>query len=158
MQNSSQNFMYKYFDNIEIGEQFLSHGRTITETDFVNWCCNTGDMYILHTNQDYAASTRFGQRIAPGILVYAYAAGLAVPADSPGIIANYGADRLRFTAPTFIGDTIRVKLEVIEKEDKSAKNGLVGIQWDVVNQNDVTVVSSVMRILIAKYSKKEGRL
>ena len=54
----------------------------------------------------------FGQRVAPGIMVFALGTGLGVPADATTILANYGTDRLRYTAPTWIDDTIYLDIEV----------------------------------------------
>src|SRR5260221_10838742 len=99
----SSNFLDRYLDQIEVGAAFASRGRTITEADIVAWCALTGDHHLLHTDAHYAAQSRFGQRIAPGLLVLAYAAGLGIPPDAPAIVANYGTDALRFTAPTLIG-------------------------------------------------------
>lgn len=143
------NFLGKYYDEIEVGERYVTRGRTVTETDIVQWCALTGDWYVLHTNAHYAAQTRFGQRIAPGLLVHAIAAGLGVPADAPAVVANYGTDALRFTAPTFIGDTVRLKSEVLAKTDKrSGQDGVVKIGWNVYNQNDTLVLASDLQILM----------
>lgn len=144
------NFLAKYFDEIELGERFVTRGRTVTETDIVQWCALTGDWYVLHTNAHYAEQTRFGQRIAPGLLVHAIAAGLGVPPDAPAIVANYGTDALRFVAPTFIGDTIRLKGEVIGKTDKrQGKDGVLKLNWNVYNQNDTLVLTSDLQILMS---------
>ncbi|AKJ69345.1 dehydratase [Pandoraea thiooxydans] len=144
------NFLAKYFDEIELGERFVTRGRTVTETDIVQWCALTGDWYVLHTNAHYAEQTRFGQRIAPGLLIHAIAAGLGVPPDAPAIVANYGTDALRFVAPTFIGDTIRLKGEVIGKTDKrQGKDGVLKLNWNVYNQNDTLVLTSDLQILMS---------
>jgi len=143
------NFLSQYYDHIAVGQTFKSRGRTVTEADIVNWCSLTGDWYVLHTDAHHAARSRFGQRIAPGLLVQAYAAGLGVPADAPAIVANYGSDSLRFTAPTFIGDTIHLESAVLEKADKRAGlDGVVRLQWNVHNQNGVLVMASELRILM----------
>ena len=144
------NFLYKSFDEIVIGERFISRGRTITEADIVNWCAMTGDWHVLHTDAHFAAQQRFGQRIAPGLLVYAIGAGLGVPADAQAIVANYGVDRLRFTAPTVIGDTVHLEAQVLGKQVKRAgRDGVVTISWSMCNQNDVTVLASELKILLA---------
>ncbi|AIP07612.1 dehydratase [Burkholderia pseudomallei MSHR338] len=143
------NFLSRHYDEIEIGERFESRGRTVTETDIVQWCALTGDWYVLHTDAHYAARTRFGQRVAPGLLVHAIAAGLGVPADAPAIVANYGTDGLRFTAPTFIGDTVRLRSEVLAKTDKRpGRNGVVKLDWKVYNQNDELLLTSDLQILM----------
>lgn len=151
------NFLYKYFDEIAVGERLISRGRTITETDVVNWCAVTGDWHVLHSDRHYAARSRFGQRIAPGLLVYAVGAGLGVPADADSIIANYGTDYLRFLAPTLIDDTVHLEAEVKEKRVRNDGNaGVVGIEWNIVNQNGVMVLTSKLNILVARAARGQG--
>lgn len=145
-----QNPLSKCFDELWIGEQFSSHGRTVTETDIVNWCALTGDWYVLHTNAHYAAQTRFGQRIAPGLMVLAYAAGLGVPPSAPAIVANYGTDQLRFTAPVFIGDTVHLEMKVLDLVVKrEGRDGVVRLAWNMINQNGVQVMASDLQILMS---------
>ncbi|MDQ8034439.1 MAG: MaoC/PaaZ C-terminal domain-containing protein [Bordetella sp.] len=144
------NFLSRHFDEIEVGETFRSRGRTITESDIVQWCALTADWYVLHTNSHHAASTRFGQRIAPGLMVLAYAAGLGIPADSPSIVANYGSDSLRFTAPTFIGDTLHLQSEVLDKVVKrEGRDGVVRLRWNMYNQDGTLVMASDLQVLMA---------
>jgi 3-hydroxybutyryl-CoA dehydratase len=144
------NFLSRHFDHIELGDSFRSRGRTITESDIVQWCALTGDWYRLHSDAHYAAGTRFGQRIAPGLLVLAYAAGLGIPPDAPAIVANYGTDALRFTAPTFIGDTLHLRSEVLGKTVKrEGRDGVVRLRWDMHNQNGTVVMASELHILMA---------
>lgn len=143
-------FLNRYFDEIELDDWMASRGRTITEADIVQWCSLTGDWYVLHTNAHYAAQTRFGQRVVPGLLVLAYAAGLGVPPDAPAIIANYGTDNLRFIAPTFIGDTLHLEARVLSKESKrEGRDGLIRLEWNMLNQNGITVMKSDLQILMA---------
>lgn len=151
------NFLSKYFDEIEVGDRLRTRGRTITETDIVQWCSLTGDWYVVHTDAHFAARSRFGQRIAPGLLVQAYAAGLGVPPDAPAVIANYGTDSLRFTAPTFIGDTLHLEAEVLSKRMKTeGRDGVIRMSWNVVNQNGSTVMVSDLQILMAYRPKPEA--
>lgn len=143
-------FLTKYFDEIHVDDSMVTRGRTITESDIVQWCALTGDWYVLHTDAHYAAQTGFGQRIAPGLLVLAYAAGLGVPPDAPAIIANYGTDNLRFTAPTYIGDTLHLEARVISREIKrERRDGVVRLAWNMVNQNGIMVMASDLQILMA---------
>ena len=143
-------FLHRYFDEIEIGERHASRGRTVTEADVVQWCAFTGDGYILHTNAHYAAGTRFGQRVVPGLLVQAYAAGLGVPPDAPAIIANVSTDGLRFIAPTFIGDTLHLEARVQGKEvRREGHDGVLHLEWNMHNQNGAMVMKSDLRILMA---------
>lgn len=145
----------KHFDEVEAGEKWRSHGRTVTEADIVFWCTFTGDMFVLHTDAHYAAKSQFGQRIAPGLMVNAFMAGLGVPPGAPAILANYGTDALRFTAPVFIGDTVHLETEVIGKEERRpGRDGVVTLQWNAVNQNGRTVMSSQLKCLMAHRPKE----
>ena len=145
-----ENFLVRHYDEIAVGDRFVSRGRTVTEADIVQWCALTGDWYVLHTDAHYAAGTRFGQRIAPGLLVLAYAAGLGVPPDAPAIVANYGSDAVRFTAPTFIGDTIHLESEVLARVDRQGgRDGVVTLAWNVFNQNAAMVMKSDLQILMS---------
>ncbi len=148
--SSNESMLGKYYDEIEVGDRFVSHGRTVTETDIVMWCTMTGDMFRIHTDRHYAETTRFGQRVAAGLMINAWMAGLGVPPAAPGVIANYGTNKLRFTAPVFISDTIHLEAEVIAKEEKKpGENGLVTLQWNAVNHDGVTVMASELVSLIA---------
>jgi acyl dehydratase len=142
--------LFRTFDELEVGDTQTTRGRTITETDIVNWCALTGDWFYPHIDQVAAERSMFGQRVAPGIMVYAVGTGLGVPGDSTTILANYGADNLRYTRPTCIGDTIHLEIEVLEKEDRDAATGVVTYRWDIGNQNGDTVCASQLKILTAK--------
>lgn len=139
----------KYFEEYDIGERYVSSGRTITEADLVNFSAISGDWYPLHTDVEYVKSTPFKQRIAHGMLVLSVGTGLCHL--QPGyLIAFYGMDRVRFVNPTFIGDTIHVESEVIEKIDKGDRGGIVTFQYEIKKQTGEVVVSAVKKILVAK--------
>src|SRR2546430_15473413 len=94
--------LYRTFDELEVGDHQRTRRRTVTETDIVNWCSLTGDWFYPHIDKVAAEESMFGQRVAPGIMVFAIATGLGVPPDSTTIVANSGSDRLRYTKPTWI--------------------------------------------------------
>jgi 3-hydroxybutyryl-CoA dehydratase len=142
-------FFDKAYAEIEVGERLRTRGRTITEADIVNWCCHTGDLFQLHTDAEYAATSRYGQRIAPGIMVYAFSAGLVVPPEAPFIVANMGAQDLRFTAPTYIGDTITADVSVKAKRPRPA-GGHVDLDWNVFNQKAEILITGSMKIFFAE--------
>jgi 3-hydroxybutyryl-CoA dehydratase len=140
-----------YFEEIEIGHTSVTKSRTITEADLVNFAALTWDTYPLHTDVEYAKTTVFGERIAHGMLVLSYAMGLLMSSGTSGkVVAFYGMDKLRFTGPTKIGDTIRVETEVIEKDDRSSKGGVVTTRFQVKNQRNETVIDALTKGLIAK--------
>jgi acyl dehydratase len=142
------------FEELTVGDRQVTRGRTITEGDIVNWCALTGDWFVLHTDRVVAEQSPFRQRIAPGLMILAYATGLGVPADSPNIIANYGSERVRYPRPTLIGDTIHLEIEVTEKKERDAGSGVVTLRWDVLNQNGETVCASSLQVLVARERKR----
>ena len=144
--------MGKYYEDFAVGEESTTAGRTVTETDVVNFAGITGDWNEIHTNKELADRGPFKQRIAHGALVFSIATGLSVrlghTADT--VIAFYGLDRLRFVKPTFIGDTIRVKQKVEGKSERDERCGIVTMLNEVVNQREEVVVSYTAKVLLKR--------
>src|SRR3954470_8144215 len=99
----------KYFEELEIGETLLTHRRTVTESDVVNFAGISGDFFYAHMDDIAAKESLFEKRVAHGYFVLSAAAGLFVdPAPGP-VLANYGLEGLRFVKPVYIGDTIHAR-------------------------------------------------
>ncbi|WP_226482935.1 MaoC/PaaZ C-terminal domain-containing protein [Natrinema amylolyticum] len=143
-----------FFERAAVGDRMVTQGRTITEADVTNFAGVSGDFNHLHTDGDRMADSAFGERIAHGMLVLSAATGLIwqsrTPLERESIVAFYGMDDLRFTAPTFIGDTIRVEREVLETErtPDAPGTGTVRYQVDVVKDDETTVLSCEMTSLV----------
>lgn len=143
----------KYFDDFEIGDKLgPTRARTVTETDIVNFASLTGDWFQLHTDVEFANKSMFGERIAHGMLVLSIASALAPPYDL-AFLAFYGMDRVRFTAPVKIGDTIHVEAEVIDKKEKEGNSGTVTLRSYVKNQRNENVAVWDAKVLLAKPEK-----
>jgi 3-hydroxybutyryl-CoA dehydratase len=127
-----------HFEEIEPGDRFATPGRTITEADVVGFAALTGDNHPQHTDAEWAAAGRFGERIAHGMLVLSYAAGL-VPSDPDRVVALRRVGDAVFKAPVRLGDTIHVEGSVEEKRELDEGHGLVTCRWRVVNQRDKLV-------------------
>ncbi|MEW6023083.1 MAG: phenylacetic acid degradation bifunctional protein PaaZ [Pseudomonadota bacterium] len=144
------------FEDLEIGHSLLTHRRTVSEADIVNFGGISGDYFYMHFDEIAAKDTQFGKRIAHGYFVLSAAAGLFVsPAPGP-VLANYGLDNLRFVAPVAIGDTIRARLTCKRKVDRNRTDeqgrGQGVVAWDVqvTNQNDELVASYDILTLVQK--------
>jgi 3-hydroxybutyryl-CoA dehydratase len=139
-----------YFDDYVVDAITTSRGRTITESDIVNFAGLSGDFVELHVNEEYAKRGPFGRRIAHGALVFSISTGLLVqlPGDNEAIIAFYGVDKLRFTGPVFIGDTIHLTRRVVEKQLKNAERGVIATEITVLNQNDKPVLVYIARLMV----------
>lgn len=134
------------FEQLEPGASFRTRGRTITEADIVSFAALSGDWHPQHADTTWAASSRFGGRVAHGMLVLSYAVGL-VPIDPSRVVALRGIDGVVFKRPVRIGDTIHVEGRVEELRALDAELGSVGFLWKVVNQDGRTVVRARVSVL-----------
>ncbi|HVZ46019.1 MAG TPA: phenylacetic acid degradation bifunctional protein PaaZ [Ramlibacter sp.] len=140
----------KYFEDLRVGDSLLTHRRTVTEADIVNFGGISGDYFYMHFDEIAAKESQFGKRIAHGYFVLSAAAGLFVsPAPGP-VLANYGLDTLRFVKPVGIGDTIRARLTAKRKIDKKKDQGVVAWDVEVTNQDGDVVASYDILTLVAK--------
>ena len=142
--------MSQYFEDFVLDSISTSRSRTVTEADIVNFAGLSGDFIELHVSETYAAKGPFGKRIAHGALVFSISTGLTVQTIKidDTVIAFYGMDKLRFTRPVFIGDTIHVVKKVIAKEQKGADRGVVTFETTVLNQNGETVIVYTDKLLV----------
>lgn len=133
------NFTY---DEITIG-QTASYSKRIEEQDIQLFAAVSGDVNPVHLDPKFAATTQFKERIAHGMLSGAIiSAALAMELPGPGTI--YLGQSLRFRLPVKIGDTITVKLEVVEKKDKRK---FVTLDCKAFNQDDKLVVSGTADVM-----------
>ena len=145
----------KYFEEIQIGDSLLTHRRTVSEADIVNFGGISGDYFYMHFDEIAAKDTQFGKRIAHGYFVLSAAAGLFVsPAPGP-VLANYGLDTLRFVNPVAIGDTIQARLTCKRRIDRGNRpdqppQGVVAWDVQVSNQHGELVASYDILTLVAK--------
>jgi oxepin-CoA hydrolase/3-oxo-5,6-dehydrosuberyl-CoA semialdehyde dehydrogenase len=134
----------KYFEDLQVGETLITHRRTVTEADIVNFGCISGDHFYAHFDEIAAKDSFFGKRVAHGYFVISAAAGMFVDPSPGPVIANYGLENLRFIEPVAPGDTIRVRLTVKRKIKKAPRgdekpNGVVVWAIEVTNQNEEPV-------------------
>lgn len=141
----------EYFEEVQVGQERLSHARTITEADFVQFGSLTGDFNPLHFDAEFASETMFGQRIAHGMLVASYAIGLLTQLGHlERTVLAFRALEMKFSAPVFMGDTIRVEMQVTEKKAARRMNGgWVTSEIRVRKQDGTVVQSGVITLLLA---------
>ena len=104
-----------YFDDMHVGQEWESGGRTVTETDIVNFAGFSGDFNPIHIDHEFAASTPFRRPIAHGIGVFCIASGLSVLSPPVRTIALLGVRNWLFILPVFPGDTVHTRTKVVEK-------------------------------------------
>ncbi len=145
----------KYFEDLQIGETLITHRRTVTEADIVNFGCISGDHFYAHFDEIAAKDSFFGKRVAHGYFIISAAAGMFVEPSPGPVIANYGLENLRFIEPVAPGDTIRVKLSVKRKVKKAPRpdeqpTGVVVWAIEVTNQHEEPVAVYDILTLVAQ--------
>lgn len=129
-----------FFEDFEVGGESETGARTVTEADIVGFAGVSGDFNPLHIDQSFAEKTPFGRRIAHGMLGFAISTGLPHRSPPVALVAFLGIRDWKFTAPIFIGDTIRAKNKVVEKKETSKKDrGIIRIHRQILNQKNEVV-------------------
>lgn len=142
-----------YWEEWEIGAEYESPARTVTEADIVLFAGLSGDYNPLHVNEEYCKQTIFGGRIAHGPLVYAIAAGLLFQLHlyDDTLIAFLGFENLKFTNPVKPGDTIHARIKVLEKRETSRPDrGVMKRQLQVLNQRGEVVQEGLQAFLLKR--------
>jgi acyl dehydratase len=143
----------RYYDEIEVGEEYESPGRTITETDIVLFAGLSGDYNVLHTDAEFMKTSIFGERIAHGLLGLAIQSGLFSRSTGAYATLAFVGLRWKFKAPIKIGDTIRLRARVRTKRDIGKPDrGLVTVERTVVNQRGEVVQEGETDLLVEKRS------
>jgi acyl dehydratase len=128
----------KFF--IEIGET-AEFSRTLSEADVASFAELSGDFDPIHMDDAYAAQSRFGKRIAHGILSMALLSSVASiisrrakERGSPGVSVSMGYDKIRFLKPVFIGDTLtaRYTVQALEGDRSRSKVEVIKQGGDLV--------------------------
>jgi acyl dehydratase len=133
----------QYFDDYVVGQTFETHGRTLTETDLVNFCGLIGDYEPPHADETFARKSPVGRRVMQGCLVTTAAEGLMTRSGLfDGTAITLLASSWEYRAPVFIGDTVRARL-VAKEVRKSSKGGrgVVTFAVTILNQDDKEVVT-----------------
>ena len=136
----------RYFEDIEVGEEYESPARTVTEADIVLFAGVSGDYNVLHTDAELMKTSIFGERIAHGLLILAIQSGLLSRGMMPPYASTgFASLRWKFKGPIKIGDTVRVRARVSAKKD-----GLVTLTRRVLNQRDEVVQEGETDLVVAR--------
>src|SRR5215469_3170635 len=101
-----------FFDDVAIGQEWLSPGRTVTEADIVNFAGLSGDFNPIHMDHEFAKTTLFRRPIAHGMLVMAIGSGLGTASPAMRTVAFLRIQDLKFTGAVFAGDTLKVRTRI----------------------------------------------
>ena len=141
---------FYYMEDFIVGQGQVSHGRTITETDIVNFAGLTGDYNPLYVDVPFAKESVFGERIAPPLLPWTVGMGLWIRdgdflrtkvAPEAATWAGHLGDGATFPAPVKIGDTIRIlwKVESTRASKSKPELGIMRLGLQILNQRNEVV-------------------
>jgi acyl dehydratase len=135
-----------YFEDFEIGREYETAGRTVTETDLLTFAYLSGDHNPLHTDIEFAKKTAWGQRLVYGMLGWVIASGLRARLGIfEGTVVAFLGMTWDFKGPIFLGDTIRSRISVIEKRPtKKPDRGIMKQKVVLLNQRDEVIQEGVM--------------
>jgi acyl dehydratase len=125
-------------------------GKTITESDNNLFCLVTQNSHPLHIDKNYAKKTHFKKRVVVGTYVFSLVVGLTVRDISMNAIANLNYSKVNHLGPTFIGDTLYAKSEIVEikKSRKDSRKKIIKIKTVAFNQKNKDILEFYREMLI----------
>ena len=141
-----------YYEEFEVGGEFKSGGRTVTEADIVNFAGISGDFNPLHMDEEFAKNTIYEKRVAHVMLPLAILTGLSQSLGilNDTIIAFLGFE-WKFRAPVFIGDTLYLLQHVASKWETSKRDrGIVVFDSKLINQKDEVVQEGSRTVMVRR--------
>jgi acyl dehydratase len=146
-----------YFEDVPVGTVLESRARDITPDDLRAYNQITRSVGTLHNEASEAEKYGFKERLVPGPFILAASLPLHHADGEHRVLALLGIDGLRFKAPVYPGDTIRLRSTVESARDTSKPDrGLVVVKENVLNQRDELVAEFSRTVLWEKREKPGG--
>lgn len=140
------------YDELELGEEFWSPGRTVTEADIVNYAALSGDWNPHHVDAEFAAASPLGIRLAHGGLVLTIATGLVVRLRifESTIIALLEWN-WKFQRPVLPGTRLQVRVRIAGKtETRNPERGIIDYEVAVIDEEDEIAALGVWKVLMLR--------
>lgn len=152
--------MHRTLSQSEIGDTFMTAEKVITQAEEELFCVITENKLPMFLSDEAAQKKGWEKRIIPGVMTFSIAIGLM---ETSGIlddvVAFLGTDDLRFVKPAYIGDTLRVLVELKEKKiSKGGSRGTVHYEWRLVNQHGDDIVRGINTCMFKVGFFAEGAL
>jgi len=144
----------KYFEELAVGDTVVTHKRTVTTADIVNFAGVSWDHFYAHTDHTSLEGTPFEKPVAHGYFILSAAAGLFVDPGKGPVLLNYGLDECRFLKPVYAGSTIGVRLTCKEKTPQELKEegdipkGIVKWLVDVYDETGESVAIATILTMV----------
>ncbi len=147
-----------FYEDFIVGETIRhASSKTIFESDNNFFSLLTMNHHPVHLDINYAEQQQHGKILVVGTLVFSLAVGLTVADISGKAVANLGYESVKHLKPTFIGDTIYARTEILDKRESSSKDdrGIVSVITYASNQNNEDVLSFERSVLIKKRKRND---
>jgi acyl dehydratase len=128
-----QNLTDVFFEDVEIGQTWRSSSRTVTDHDLHAFTELSGDRLDLHVDDQAAGDSRFGRRIAQGLLGAVFASGLREVAGKPKVLLGLSIC-VKFKKPIFVGDSLHLEEVLVEKRSSKPREGVAIYNRQLINQ------------------------
>lgn len=140
------------YEDFEPGAAFETSARAVTDADIRAFAEVSGDRNPLHLDEDHAAGSAFGGRVAHGVLGLAVATGLVNASRlTRGTLVAFAGLEWRFRAPIRPGDEVRVRITVAAKRTTSKPDrGLVRLDVELLGPDDRVVQEGEWRMLVQR--------
>jgi acyl dehydratase len=152
-ENRYRESLGRYFEDFKVGDIYEHRpGRTINEADNSWFTLLTMNTHPLHFDHEYAKHSEFGKPLVNSAFTLSVVAGMSVSDTSQKAIANLGWDKIKLTAPVFVGDTIYAESEVLDKRESKSRphQGIVTVKTRGLKQ-DGTVFMSYERSFLVPF-------
>ena len=147
-----------YFEDFELGREYVTRSRTITEADVVAFAGLSGDFNPLHVDEEFGKKTMFGTRIAHGLLGLSVASCLINQMGiGEGTVMAFLGLTWNFKGAIRFGDTITAHQRVAEKRETSKKDrGILRMSITVLNQNGEVVQDGEHVLMVKRRNTEKG--
>ena len=150
-ENRYRESLGRYFEDFQVGDIYEHRpGRTITEADNSWFTLLTMNTHPLHFDTEYAKHSEFGKPLVNSAFTLSVVVGMSVSDTSQKAIANLGWDKIKLTAPVFVGDTLYAESEVLEKRESKSRphQGIVKIETRAFKQDGAQFMSYERSFLV----------
>ena len=145
-----------YYEDFKIGDKFTTSAKTITEGAITMMVGLGGYTVPLVTDEEFAKTTIFKGRIAPGRMTIFMTGGLMEQLGifNETVVALIGIDKIRFKNPLRAGDTIKVEIEIVDKrETKNSERGIITNKGSCLNQRGEIILEEEATYLMMRKPK-----
>jgi len=138
-----------YFEDVAVGQTWRSPSRQVTDRDLRAFTELSGDRLDLHVDDQVAGESRFGRRIAQGLLGAVFASGLRDVTGKPRVLLGLSVS-VKFRKPIFVGDRLHLEEQLIEKRADKPGEGVVVYSRRLINQDGETLQEGQVAHLVAR--------